>query len=214
MTISTNFSGIISTLSKALTEVKEPPLKRRTLYGYARVSSRVQHLKVQKECLMSMGVKEKNIFTDKESGYKEDRKGLQSLCRKMGSGSILFIYATDRLSRNIVHYVNLINDLNDRGIRVFTYAGQELTFHNESALITSLFIAIAQYERTVIASRTNNPILKRKSGRKKKVYSNELLLSISEKHNNGQSIRSISKDLNIPYASLHEILSRQTTHHN
>ncbi|AQW89101.1 putative resolvase [Xenohaliotis phage pCXc-HC2016] len=206
MSISTNFPGIITSLSKALPGVKEPPLNRRTLYGYARVSSRVQHLKVQKDCLMSMGVKEKNIFTDKESGYKEDRKGLKSLCKKMGSGSILFIHATDRLFRHVGHYVKLIYDFNNRGIRIFTYSGQELSFYNEATLITGIQITLAQHERTVISLRTNAPTLERKSGRRKRLYSDKVLRLILEKRNNGQSIRSISRDVDIPSSTLHDLL--------
>lgn len=48
-------------------------------YGYARVSTREQHLDRQLKTLMDAGVEERDIITDKVSGKDLEREGYQSL---------------------------------------------------------------------------------------------------------------------------------------
>ena len=48
-------------------------------YGYARVSTREQHLDRQLKALMDAGVEERDISTDKVSGKDLEREGYQSL---------------------------------------------------------------------------------------------------------------------------------------
>ena len=48
-------------------------------YGYARVSTREQHLDRQLKALMDAGVEERDIITDKVSGKDLEREGYQSL---------------------------------------------------------------------------------------------------------------------------------------
>lgn len=70
------------------------------LYGYMRVSSRDQNEDRQRIALIEMGVPEKNIFMDKQSGKNFERKQYKKLLRKLNSESVLFIKSIDRLGRN------------------------------------------------------------------------------------------------------------------
>ena len=47
--------------------------KNSTMYGYARVSTKVQNLSRQLDALSAFGVPEKNVFVDKDSGKDFDR---------------------------------------------------------------------------------------------------------------------------------------------
>ena len=69
-------------------------------YGYARVSTIAQNLDRQLEELTRLGLDEKHIYTDKESGKDFNRTNYKKLCRKLKQGDVLFIKAIDRLGRN------------------------------------------------------------------------------------------------------------------
>ena len=53
-------------------------------YGYARVSTREQHLDRQLKALMDAGVEERDIITDKVSGKDLEREGYRSEERRVG----------------------------------------------------------------------------------------------------------------------------------
>ena len=71
------------------------------IFGYARVSSKNQHLDRQLESLKKY-VAEDNILTDKASGKDLNRPAYQALKGALGlrKGDTLIITSLDRLSRN------------------------------------------------------------------------------------------------------------------
>ena len=69
-------------------------------YGYVRVSTKEQNEDRQLIAMREFGVKEKCIFTDKQSGKDFNRPSYQKLVRKLKSGDILYIKSIDRLGRN------------------------------------------------------------------------------------------------------------------
>ena len=69
-------------------------------YGYARVSTREQHLDRQLKALMDAGVEERDIITDKVSGKDLEREGYRSLKNHfLRDGDTLIVKSLDRLSR-------------------------------------------------------------------------------------------------------------------
>lgn len=70
------------------------------LYGYMRVSSREQNEDRQRIALLQMGVKEKHIYMDKQSGKDFDRTQYQRLLKKLDKNSVLVVKSIDRLGRN------------------------------------------------------------------------------------------------------------------
>ena len=69
-------------------------------YGYARVSTIAQNLDRQLDELIKLGLDEKHIYTDKESGKDFNRTNYKKLCRKLRPGDVLFVKSIDRLGRN------------------------------------------------------------------------------------------------------------------
>lgn len=69
-------------------------------YGYARVSTIAQNLDRQLDEFHKIGLLDKDIYTDKESGKDFNRTNYKKLCRKLKSGDVLFIKSIDRLGRN------------------------------------------------------------------------------------------------------------------
>lgn len=70
------------------------------IYGYVRVSSTDQNEERQMVALAEMGVLEKNIFMDKQSGKSFDRPQYKKLVKKLKSGDLLYVLSIDRLGRN------------------------------------------------------------------------------------------------------------------
>lgn len=69
-------------------------------YGYARVSTTTQNLDRQLVDLYKIGLDNKSIYTDKESGKDFNRTNYKRLCKKLKTGDVLFIKSIDRLGRN------------------------------------------------------------------------------------------------------------------
>ena len=126
------------------------------LVGYARVSSNGQELQLQLDALKKAGVAKAEVFTDKVSGSKAARPGLEKCLQQLKLGDTLLVWRLDRLGRSIRHLIDLVADLHQRGVRFkslcdgaidTTTASGELIFH--------VFSALAQFERRLIVERTN-----------------------------------------------------------
>ena len=72
------------------------------LFGYARVSTSQQSLDIQIKSLIDAGVKKSRIFSDKTSGSKVNRDGLNLLRIKVEAGDILIVKKLDRLCRDTI----------------------------------------------------------------------------------------------------------------
>lgn len=88
-------------------------------YGYARVSSKEQHLDRQLDALVKFGVPERDIITDKASGKDFDRPGYIALkTRILREGDTLVIKDLDRLGRNKQQIKEELEFYKQTGIRV------------------------------------------------------------------------------------------------
>lgn len=88
-------------------------------YGYARVSSKEQHLDRQIDALVKFGVPERDIITDKASGKDFDRPGYIALkTRILREGDTLVIKDLDRLGRNKQQIKEELEFYKQTGIRV------------------------------------------------------------------------------------------------
>jgi DNA invertase Pin-like site-specific DNA recombinase len=126
------------------------------LVGYARVSTGQQDLQLQLDALKKAGVAKAEVFTDKVSGAKAARPGLEKCLQQLKPGDTLLVWRLDRLGRSIRHLIDLVEDLHQRGVKFkslcdgaidTTTASGELIFH--------VFSALAQFERRLIQERTN-----------------------------------------------------------
>ena len=88
-------------------------------YGYARVSSKEQHLDRQIDALVKFGVPERDIISDKASGKDFDRPGYIALkTRILREGDTLVIKDLDRLGRNKQQIKEELEFYKQAGIRV------------------------------------------------------------------------------------------------
>ena len=69
-------------------------------YGYVRVSSTDQNEDRQMVALHQVGVEDKHIFMDKQSGKDFERPQYKKMVKKMRHGDLLYVLSIDRLGRN------------------------------------------------------------------------------------------------------------------
>ncbi len=70
------------------------------VYGYVRVSSADQNEERQLVAMAQEGIKQRNIFTDKQSGKDFERPEYLKLLEKLKEGDLLIVKSIDRLGRN------------------------------------------------------------------------------------------------------------------
>lgn len=68
--------------------------------GYVRVSSKDQNEARQVEKMQALGIPERYLFVEKQSGKDFERPIYQSMCRMLRAGDLLYIDSVDRLGRN------------------------------------------------------------------------------------------------------------------
>ena len=129
------------------------------LIGYARVSKTdgSQTTDLQRDALLSEGVKEESIYQDYASGKRDDRPGLVNCIKALRKGDTLIVWKLDRLGRDLRHLVNTVHDLTARsiGLKVLTGHGAAIdTTTAAGKLVFGIFAALSEFEREMIKERT------------------------------------------------------------
>lgn len=121
--------------------------------GYARVSTDTQNLSMQIDELKRAGCSQ--IFTDKASGVKNERPGLDKCLKSLCTGDVLYVWRLDRLGRSMIHLVGIVTQLKERGIGFKSlHDGAIDTSTASGSLVFNIFGALAQFERELIRERT------------------------------------------------------------
>lgn len=127
------------------------------LVGYMRVSTVDQSTDLQRDALIAAGVDTQNIYSDKASGRKDDRPGLEACLKALREGDTLLVWKLDRLGRSLHHLVETVRGLAERkvGFRVLTGQGANIdTTTATGKLVFGIFAAFAEFERDLISERT------------------------------------------------------------
>jgi DNA invertase Pin-like site-specific DNA recombinase len=122
------------------------------LIGYARVSTIDQTLALQQDALKAAGCEQ--TFTDTASGALTDRPGLAQALSHLRAGDTLVVWRLDRLGRSLVHLIDTITDLQQRGIHFKSLQEQLDTMTSGGKLVFHVFGALAEFERDLIRERT------------------------------------------------------------
>lgn len=125
------------------------------LLGYARVSRDDQNLELQITALNAAGCLEELIFTDKVSGAKILRPGLDQCLETLKTGDTLIVWRLDRLGRSMSHLIKLIEELRQDGVSFKSICDGAIDTTTASGeLIFNIFSSLAQFERRLIQERT------------------------------------------------------------
>jgi DNA invertase Pin-like site-specific DNA recombinase len=122
------------------------------LIGYARVSTHEQNLDLQEDALKAAGCTK--VYTDKTSGTKAERPGLERALADVRPGDSLVVWKLDRLGRSLKHLIETVTDLSNRGVGFRSLQEAIDTTTSGGKLIFHVFGALAEFERDIIRERT------------------------------------------------------------
>lgn len=121
-------------------------------YGYARVSTEKQCLNLQIDALNKAECDQ--IFSEKVSTRKTDRKQLKKFLSVLNSGDTVVCYKLDRLGRSLRELLDLMTSFEDKKVRFISIADGINTKTLSSKLILNIMMCIADFERELIRERT------------------------------------------------------------
>lgn len=129
-----------------------------TTFGYARVSTDDQSLDVQRAALKAAGCE--MIREEKVSGAsREGRDELAVLLEFIREGDTLIVCKLDRLSRNTVDMLTIIQELGERGVGFKSLAEPWAdTTSPAGKLMITVFAGVAQFERDRLKERQREGI--------------------------------------------------------
>ena len=132
------------------------------VYGYVRVSAKDQNEDRQLIAMREVGVSEKNIYMDKQSGKDFKRKQYKRLVRKMKKDDLLYIKSIDRLGRNYEEIIEQWRHLTkEKRIDIIvldmplldTRRGKDLMGTFLSDIVLQVLSFVAENERSNIRQR-------------------------------------------------------------
>lgn len=184
--------------------------KNPMIVGYARVSTKDQNLELQHNALKEAGCEK--LFSDIISGSKTDRPELDQCLKFLQKGDVLCVWKLDRLGRNLRHLVNIVHDLNDRGVGFKVLTGQGAAIDTTTApgkLVFGIFAALAEFERELIRERVNAGIAAAKArgvkfGPPKKIT--DEILAEARARIKDRTVRHVAAELGISKSTLYNAL--------
>lgn len=130
--------------------------------GYARTSTADQlaGLAAQERDLLAAGAE--RTYSEHASAMKK-REQLDACLAFLKPGDVLMVTKPDRLARSTGHLLSIVEDLNKRGVGLIllSMGGERLDTRNAtSKLMLVMLGAIAEFERSLMAERQREGILK------------------------------------------------------
>lgn len=122
--------------------------------GYARVSTHEQTLDLQIDALIKAGCTSEDIYTEKVSAAASERVELAKLLSYARKGDTIVVWRLDRLGRNLKQLIEIVNDLEERGVGLKSLTEEINTTTSGGKLIFHMFGALAEFERNIIRERT------------------------------------------------------------
>lgn len=143
----------------------QPYMKK--VFGYIRVSSMDQNIDRQLKDMMDLGIEERDIFIDKQSGKDFERPKYTALKAILRPGDIIYIKSIDRFGRNsreikkewedITHNIGADIKVVDMPL-LDTTQYKDLMGNFVSSLVLEILSFVAEQERASIKQRQREGI--------------------------------------------------------
>jgi DNA invertase Pin-like site-specific DNA recombinase len=129
------------------------PEKR--LVGYARVSTYGQTLDSQLDQLRKAGCTSRNIYREKVTGARADRRELNRMLRKLASGDVVTVTRIDRLARSTFDLFGIVKRIVDAKAQFRSLAEPWAdSTRSTGRLMLAVLGGLADVERDLIRTRT------------------------------------------------------------
>jgi len=180
------------------------------LVGLVRVSTSKQETTRQHDALDGLCVK---VFEEKLSGSLavDARPALSAAIDYLRPGDLLTVQEVDRLGRNLLEGLLVLNDLFSRGIAVKVLDGIAAGEHTERSLILDLALALAEDRRRDIVRKTRDGLAaardRGRTGGRPRVVDADKRRIILARHTDGESIRTIARATKVSVGTVHNVLT-------
>jgi DNA invertase Pin-like site-specific DNA recombinase len=122
------------------------------IVGYARVSTQDQNAQLQLDALS--GAHCEQVFHETATGMLRERPELTACLRTLRAGDALVVWKLDRLARSLKDLVEIIHDLNQKGVGFRSLTESIDTTTPGGRLVFHIFGALAEFEHSLIRERT------------------------------------------------------------
>jgi DNA invertase Pin-like site-specific DNA recombinase len=186
-----------------------PSPARGARVGYTRVSTISQTLDQQNAALQTVGVSK--TFSDTMSGARDDRPGLAALMDYVRAGDTVVVWKLDRLGRNMLHILQTVKALTDRGVTLVSTTDGIDSTTAAGRMMIGVLGSLAEYERELAKERT---ALKRAAsrangtrfGRPQKVSDSRNIATAKRMRADGHTARDVAKYLGVSRATWYRYL--------
>jgi DNA invertase Pin-like site-specific DNA recombinase len=175
------------------------------LFGYARVSTDGQSLTAQVAELKAAGCTQ--IFQEKISGAKTDRKQLARLIDRLADSDVLLVTRLDRLARSTRDLLNVLASVADKnaGFKSLRDNWADTTTPHGRLMLTVLG-GLAEFERELIRSRTSEGRERAKAngvkmGRKPKLTHHQRQEAMARREA-GEVLVDIARSYNVSHSTI------------
>lgn len=181
--------------------------------GYTRVSTVAQTLDQQNEALGATGVV--RIFSDVMSGARDERPGLTALLEYVRDGDTVVVWKLDRLGRNMLHILQTVRDLNDRGVSLVSVTDGIDSSTPAGRMMIGVLGSLAEYERELVKERTalkraTSRINGTRFGRPRKVEDAEHITTARRMKADGHTGKDIARYLGVSRATLYRYMAEES----
>lgn len=142
---------VFNSLSTLVVEIREVEIEaKNTVYGYARVSTKKQSLKMQNDELKKFGCTQ--IVQEKVSALA-DRPLFNNLMFALKEGDTLVVWKLDRLGRSMFDLVKIVSDMDAKGVKFVSLTEKIDTSTSPGKMMLMLFSMMAEYELEIKKER-------------------------------------------------------------
>lgn len=179
--------------------------------AYARVSTEQQELARQLDALDKYGYDK--LITEKYTGTKKDRVGLNQLMDIVRSGDTVIVESISRLGRNTIDILTIIQELNQRGITFVSLKENIDSSTPTGNAMMGMLAVISQLERDLIAQRTQEGMASAKArgvrlGRPT-LDSDKVKTALKMYDSNEYSVREITQQVGISQGKLYKEINKR-----
>ena len=153
-------------------------------------------------------------FTDKISGVKARRPGLDDLLRdaRRGRFDVVLVWACDRIARSTRHFLEVLDELSRLEVEFVSFRESIDTGGALGRAIVVIIGAIAELERNLIVERVRAGMRRarlegRHIGRRPLELDHEAILRDRQ---NGQSLGQLARNYNASRATIHRVIREHT----
>jgi len=108
--------------------------------------------------MRELGISEKNMFLDKQSGKNTARPGLQKLLASVEQGDTIIVESVSRFARNTRDLLELVEKLTAKGVEFVSQKEHIDTTTPTGKFMLTVFAAVAELERGYILQRQREGI--------------------------------------------------------